>query len=46
MWSLLSEWRVVKVKVVRVVNVDIVAKVVRVVSVDIVVKVVKVVNSG
>ena len=43
----MSEWRVVKV--VRVVNADIVAKVVRVVSVDIVVKVVKVVkvvNSG
>ena len=44
MWSLLSEYRMVRV--VRVVNVDIVAKVVRVVSVDIVVKVVKVVNSG
>ena len=44
MWSLLSEWRMVRV--VRVVNVDIVAKVVRVVSVDIVVKVVKEVNSG
>ena len=44
MWSLLSEWRMIRV--VRVVNVDIVAKVVRVVSVDIVVKVVKVVNSG
>jgi hypothetical protein len=43
MWSLLSEWRVVKV--VRVVNVDIEFKVVRVVSVDIVVKVVNVVNS-
>ena len=43
----MPEWRVVKV--VRVVNADIVAKVVRVVSVDIVVKVVKVVkvvNSG